>query len=90
MFIPGFEDGLVGVNLGDTVDLDLTFPKEYGSKDLAGKKVVFTVKVNKISEKSTEPTDEWASGLGMEGVTNLEQLKANSKQQLTDEAEVSL
>ncbi|MBO4911477.1 MAG: trigger factor [Butyrivibrio sp.] len=89
MFIPGFEDGLVGVNLGDTVDLDLTFPKEYGSKDLAGKKVVFTVKVNKISEKSTEPTDEWASGLGMEGVTNLEQLKANSKQQLTDEAEAT-
>ena len=89
MFIPGFEDGLVGVNLGDTVDLDLTFPKEYGSKDLAGKKVVFTVKVNKISEKSTEPTDEWASGLGMEGVTNLEQLKATSKQQLTDEAEAT-
>ena len=89
MFIPGFEDGLVGVNLGDTVDLDLTFPKEYGSQDLAGKKVVFTVKVNKISEKSTEPTDEWASGLGMEGVTNLEQLKATSKQQLTDEAEAT-
>ncbi|WP_027208931.1 trigger factor [Butyrivibrio hungatei] len=89
MFIPGFEDGLVGVKLGDTVDLDLTFPEEYGSKDLAGKKVVFTVKVNKISEKSKEPTDEWAAGLGMEGVTNLEQLKETSKQQLTEEAEAT-
>lgn len=89
MFIPGFEDGLVGVNLGDTVDLDLIFPEEYGSKDLAGKKVVFTVKVNKISEKSKEPTDEWAAGLGMEGVTNLEQLKETSKKQLTEEAEAT-
>ena len=89
MFIPGFEDGLVGVNLGDTVDLDLTFPEEYGSKDLAGKKVVFTVKVNKISEKSKDPTDEWAAGLGMEGVTNLEQLKETSKKQLTEEAEAT-
>ena len=89
MFIPGFEDGLVGVNLGDTVDFDLTFPEEYGSKDLAGKKVVFTVKVNKISEKSKEPTDEWAAGLGMEGVTNLEQLKETSKKQLTEEAEAT-
>lgn len=89
MFIPGFEDGLVGVKLGDTVDLDLTFPEEYGSKDLAGKKVVFTVKVNKISEKSKEPTDEWAAGLGMEGVTNLEQLKETSKKQLTEEAEAT-
>lgn len=87
MFIPGFEDGLVGVKLGETVDLDLTFPEEYGSKDLAGKKVVFTVKVNKISEKSKELTDEWAAGLGMEGVSTVDQLKETSKKNLTDEAE---
>ncbi len=87
MFIPGFEDGLVGVKLGETVDLDLTFPEEYGSKDLAGKKVVFTVKVNKISEKSKEITDEWAAGLGMEGVSTVDQLKETSKKNLTDEAE---
>ncbi len=87
MFIPGFEDGLVGVKLGETVDLDLTFPEEYGSQDLAGKKVVFTVKVNKISEKSKELTDEWAAGLGMEGVSTVDQLKETSKKNLTDEAE---
>lgn len=48
-FIPGFEAGLVGVKVGDTVDLDLTFPESYqNNPDLAGKPVVFTVTVNKI------------------------------------------
>lgn len=51
-FIPGFEDGLIGVNVGDTVDLDLTFPETYSNNpDLAGAAVVFTVTVNKIVEK---------------------------------------
>lgn len=47
-FIPGFEDGLIGTVIGETIDLDLTFPKEYHSEDLAGQKVVFTVKVNHV------------------------------------------
>ena len=42
-FIDGFEDGLIGVMPGDTVDLDLTFPEAYGNADLAGQAVVFTV-----------------------------------------------
>lgn len=51
-FISGFEDGLIGVNVGDTVDLDLTFPETYkNNPDLAGAAVVFTVTVNKIVEK---------------------------------------
>ena len=50
-FIPGFEDGLVGVNVGDTVDLNLTFPENYGNADLAGADVVFTVTVNSIRKK---------------------------------------
>lgn len=50
-FIPGFEEGLVGVKVGDTVDLDLTFPEEYeNNPDLAGQAVVFTVTVNSIVE----------------------------------------
>ena len=44
-FIDGFEDGLVGVEVGKTVDLDLKFPEDYGSEELAGKDVVFTVTV---------------------------------------------
>ncbi len=47
-FIPGFEEGLVDAKIGSTVDLKLTFPKDYQSTDLAGKDVVFTVKVNYV------------------------------------------
>lgn len=47
-FIPGFEEGLVGVMPGETVDLNLTFPENYGNADLAGQEVVFTVTVNSI------------------------------------------
>jgi len=48
-FIPGFEDGLIGVMPGETVDLNLTFPEDYKpNPDLAGQEVVFTVTVNGI------------------------------------------
>lgn len=47
-FIDGFEDGLIGKKVGQTVDLDLTFPENYQSEELAGAAVVFTVKINKI------------------------------------------
>lgn len=50
-FIEGFEEGLVGVKVGDTVDLNLTFPENYQSAELAGADVVFTVTVNKIVKK---------------------------------------
>jgi len=47
-FIPGFEDGLIGAKVGDKLALDLTFPENYTSTDLAGKAVVFNVTVNSI------------------------------------------
>ncbi|MCD8347353.1 MAG: trigger factor [Lachnospiraceae bacterium] len=47
-FIDGFEEGLIGVEVGETVDLDLTFPEDYYYDDLAGQAVVFTVTVNSI------------------------------------------
>ena len=55
-FIPGFEDGLVGVKIGDTVDLPLTFPENY-TEELAGKDVVFTVTVNSV-KRMPELTDD--------------------------------
>ena len=55
-FIDGFEEGLVGVAIGSTVDLNLTFPTNYHSADLAGKAVVFTVKVNYVT--AYKPADE--------------------------------
>lgn len=52
--IDGFEDGLVGVETGKTVDLSLKFPEDYQQEDLAGKDVVFTVKVNYILEMNDD------------------------------------
>ncbi len=50
-FINGFEDGLIGVKPGETVDLNLTFPENYGKEDLAGADVVFTCTVNGIIQE---------------------------------------
>lgn len=55
-FIDGFEDGLIGVNPGETVDLNLKFPENYGNEDLAGAAVVFTVKVNYIIPEQMDDT----------------------------------
>ncbi|MBQ8996410.1 trigger factor, partial [Candidatus Saccharibacteria bacterium] len=49
-FIPGFEEGIVGHSVGDRFDLNLTFPKEYHVKDLAGAKVVFSVLLKQVNE----------------------------------------
>lgn len=49
-FIPGFEEGIVGHGSGDKFDLELTFPKDYGVKDLAGAKTVFEVLVKQVNE----------------------------------------
>lgn len=58
-FIDGFEDGLIGHNIGEEVSLDLTFPENYGSEDLAGQDVNFKVTINSISTKTTpELTDD--------------------------------
>ncbi len=72
-FIDGFEDGLVGVMPGETVDLNLTFPEEYHSADLAGQAVVFTVTVNFIMP--TEKDDAVIASMGIENVSNEEELR---------------
>ncbi len=47
--IPGFEEGIVGMKAGEEKDVNVTFPEEYNAENLAGKEVVFTIKVNKVS-----------------------------------------
>ncbi|MCR5156709.1 MAG: trigger factor [Butyrivibrio sp.] len=86
-YIDGFEDGLIGVNIGDTVDLNLTFPENYGAAELAGKDVVFTVTVNGIQTAEAEPSDEWVASKNLEGVTDLEGFKNHLKEQLTQDAQ---
>ena len=62
-FIEGFEEDLIGVKVGDTVDLNLTFPKDYGKEELNGKDVVFTVTVNYICGDQITPelTDDFVA-----------------------------
>ncbi|MGN0292495.1 MAG: trigger factor [Lachnospiraceae bacterium] len=62
-FIPGFEDGLIGHKKGEEVSLNLTFPETYrNNEDLAGKDVVFEVKINSIQQYVTpEYTDEFVA-----------------------------
>lgn len=74
-FIDGFEDGLVGVMPGETVDLNLTFPAEYHSEDLAGAEVVFTVTVNFIQPGTEDMQDSVVVALGIEGVDTVEALR---------------
>lgn len=57
-FIPGFEEKLIGAKVGDKLKLNLTFPKEYQVKDLAGQAVVFNVTVNSIKEKVVPELNE--------------------------------
>lgn len=57
-FIPGFEEGIVGHEPGDKFDLNLTFPKDYGVKDLAGAKVVFETLVKQINEVTKPKIDD--------------------------------
>lgn len=57
-FIPGFEEQMVGMNIGEEKNLEVTFPQEYHAKELAGKKAVFHVKVNGITETQLPALDD--------------------------------
>ena len=57
-FIPGFEDQLVGAKAGEERDVKVTFPEDYGAKDLAGKEAVFACKVNTVKEKKLPELDD--------------------------------
>ncbi|MCD8326496.1 MAG: FKBP-type peptidyl-prolyl cis-trans isomerase [Lachnospiraceae bacterium] len=73
-FIDGFEDGLIGVAVGDTVDLNLTFPSDYASNpSLAGKEVVFTVTVNYVTPAMTDDNVSVVTGGSYNTVEDLEE-----------------
>lgn len=85
-FIPDFEDGIVGHSVGDKFDLDLTFPKDYHAKDLAGKKVVFEVLLKQISEiTAPKIDDELAKKCGP--FKTVAELKADIKKNLAAQNE---
>ena len=51
-FIPGFEDGIIGMNIGDTRDVTVTFPEDYGKEELNGKEAVFAITLNTVYDKA--------------------------------------
>ena len=88
-FIPGFEEQVIGMKVGEEKDLDLVFPEDYGSKDLAGAKVVFKVKVNEIKQKQTRELDEdFFEDLGMDGIDSEDKLRKEIKSSILSQKEV--
>ena len=84
-FIPGFEDQLVGATVGSEVEVNVTFPEEYHAKELAGKPVVFKVKVNGIKEKELPALDnDFANDMSFD---TLDEYKADVKAKLEKDAE---
>lgn len=85
-FIPGFEEGVIGHKAGDEFSLDLEFPKEYHSKELAGQKVVFDVTLKEVHELALpELNDEFAAKCGP--FTSIDELREDVKREITAQKE---
>ena len=88
-FIPGFEEGLVGLTKGEEKDLELSFPEDYMSEELKGQKVVFKVKVNDIKTRVVpELNEEFFEDLAMEGVNSKEDLEKMLTEEITARKEM--
>lgn len=83
-FIPGFEDQIIGMKIGEEKDINVTFPEEYAAKNLAGKEVVFKVKVNEIRKMELPVIDdEFAKDVSE--FDTLDELKKSIKEKLEEE-----
>ena len=86
-FVPGFEDQVIGMKAGEEKDIDITFPENY-TPELAGKPVVFHVKVNEVKHKEVPAIDdEFAKDVSE--FDTLEELKADTRKQLTNDREAA-
>lgn len=83
--IDGFEDGIIGMKKGETKELNLTFPEDYGVDELDGQPVVFKITLQTI-RRAPELTDEWVSK-NMDAA-NVEEYRANVRKQLEEDAKV--
>ncbi|MDI6816798.1 MAG: trigger factor [Actinomycetota bacterium] len=81
-FIPGFEEQIVGVKKGEAKDVIVTFPKDYGSEQLAGKEAVFKILLKEIKEKKLqELNDDFAKQVGFD---TLDELKSDVKKKISE------
>ncbi|MDF9824114.1 trigger factor [Breznakia sp. PF5-3] len=87
-FIPGFEEQLIGMKADEEKDLDITFPENYGAEDLAGKAVVFKVKIHEIKEKVLpEVNDDLIKDAEVKDVETVEDYKKYVKNNLKEQKE---
>ena len=86
MFIPGFEEQLVGAAIGAEVDVNVTFPEQYHAPDLAGQAAVFRCKIHEIHAKELYPMDD-TFAQGVAGLTTLDEMKAVLKKNMEEYAE---
>ncbi len=85
-FIPGFEDQVIGMNIGESKDVNVTFPEEYQAENLKGKAAVFAVKLNALQGKELpELTDEFIKDAT--GSESIEAYKAKTKERLQKQAD---
>ena len=88
-FIPGFEEQIIGMKANEEKDINVTFPEDYGVKELAGAPVVFKVKVHEVKEKKTRELDEdFFEDLGMEGIDSEDKLKEEIKASIKAQKEM--
>ena len=86
-FIPGFEDQVVGMKIGEEKDLNVTFPENYHSEELAGKPVVFKVKLNSLREKEVPALDDEFVKDVSETANTVEEYKKEIREKLEKQAE---
>ncbi len=89
VFIPGFEDNIIGMREGEEKEFELAFPADYHKKDLAGENATFKVKMNLVQERQVpELNNEFAKSLG--NFENLEALKKNIQEGMIEERAIKL
>ena len=88
-FIPGFEEQVVGMNVDETKDVNVTFPADYNAEELAGKAAVFAVKLNKLSVKNVPAIDDELAKDASEFET-LEELKADIREKKLADAQKNI
>ena len=82
-FIPGFEEQLIGMKAGDEKEINVTFPEDYHAEELKGQPAVFKVKVNEVKEVVIPEIDkDFFDDLGMEGINDIDSLKAQVKENI--------
>ena len=86
-FIPGFEEALVGAELGKETEVNVTFPEEYQAQELAGKAAVFKCTVKKLQEKQLPELDEDFVGEVSEESDTVEQYKEEIRKKLSEKKE---